>query len=63
MELQSIRLAKGKEITLQRRHPWIFSGAIHPKSPVCQEGELVRLESATGEFLALGHYMAPNASI
>lgn len=63
MELQSIRLAKGKERALQRRHPWIFSGAIHPKSPVCQEGELVRLESATGEFLALGHYMAPNASI
>lgn len=63
MEMQSIRLVKGKERALQRRHPWIFSGAIHPKSPLCTEGDIVRVESSTGEFLAIGHYMAPNASI
>lgn len=63
MEAKTIRLVKGKERALDRRHPWIFSGAIHPKSPICSEGDLVRVESSQGDFLALGHYMASNASI
>ena len=42
-ELKRIILRKGKEESLRRFHPWIFSGAIHHSegSSAPQEGDLV----------------------
>ncbi len=56
-----IILHKHKEISIYRRHHWIFSGAIAKKDPDLQNGQLVQVESAKGEFLAVGHYQ--NGSI
>ncbi|KAB2807302.1 class I SAM-dependent rRNA methyltransferase [Phaeocystidibacter luteus] len=62
MNYKEVRLAKGKERALQRKHPWIFSGAIASEKH-CEEGDIVRIVDSKGEFLAVGHYMSPKASI
>ncbi len=48
-------LKSGKEISLMRLHPWVFSGAIKSISGEVQEGDLVEVLSNHGEFLGLGH--------
>ena len=44
-----IRLKEGKERSLLRRHPWVFSGAI--ASGDAESGDTVRIESYAGQFL------------
>jgi len=55
-ELPRIILAKGKEHSLKRFHPWVFSGAIKKKPADLAEGDLVEVYSAQNEFLGLGHF-------
>ena len=59
-----ILLNKGKEHSLKRRHPWVFSGAIKKiqAEKEVEEGEVVEVFSAGGEFLGVGHYQ-PGGSI
>ncbi|MGV3503517.1 MAG: class I SAM-dependent rRNA methyltransferase [Adhaeribacter sp.] len=59
-----ILLNKGKEQSLKRRHPWVFSGAIKKiqAEQELEEGEVVAVYSAGGEFLGMGHYQ-PGGSI
>lgn len=61
MRYKSIYLKKGKEESLKRFHPWIFSGAIGRMEEKVGQGEIVRVLSADGNFLAVGHYQ--NGSI
>lgn len=49
-----VTLKKGKEQSVKRLHPWIFSGAIQDY-PDVNEGDIVSVYSADGEFLAIGH--------
>lgn len=58
--MKVVKIKPGKERSLERRHPWVFSGALDPKEPT-EDGELVRVESRKGHFLGIGHYQ--NASI
>lgn len=51
-----IKLGKGKEISLLRRHHWVFSGAILEKDEALKNGELVQIHSFKGEFLGIGHF-------
>ncbi|MHA7131890.1 class I SAM-dependent rRNA methyltransferase [Algoriphagus namhaensis] len=51
-----IRLKKGKEISLKRRHHWVFSGAIASGVSEITAGSLVQVLSSKGEFLAVGHF-------
>ena len=53
---KNIYLKKGKEESLRRFHPWIFSGAIAHMDDDIQEGEVVRLLDHQGAFLAVGHF-------
>lgn len=53
---RSVFLKRGKEDSLRRFHPWIFSGAILRMDEGIEEGETVNVLSAAGEFLAVGHY-------
>ena len=48
-------LKPGKEQSLQRFHPWIFSGAIHEIVGRVEEGDVVEVVSSKGDFLAMGH--------
>lgn len=50
-----IFLKKGKQESIKRFHPWIFSGAIASASGDIEEGDLVELYSAEKEFLGVGH--------
>ncbi|MEF9950046.1 MAG: class I SAM-dependent rRNA methyltransferase [Mucinivorans sp.] len=49
-----IKLKRGKEESLLRHHPWVFSGAIASATGDVQDGDLVEVVSAAGDFLARG---------
>lgn len=55
-EMKKITIHKGKEKSLLRYHPWVFSGAICKKDKGIQNGEIVEIYDFAGNFLALGHY-------
>ena len=54
--MKSIFLKRGKEESLRRFHPWIFSGAIHHMSEEPEEGEIVIVFTSNNEYIATGHY-------
>jgi 23S rRNA (cytosine1962-C5)-methyltransferase len=58
-----ITLHKGKEFSLQRRHPWIFSGAISKKDPDLKDGDLVEVYSAQNNYLATGYYAGGSIAV
>lgn len=58
---KSVILKRGKEGSLLRRHPWIFSGALMETDAELQEGDTVRVLDSKGKFLAAGHWQ--NGSI
>lgn len=49
-------IASGKEKAILRRHPWIFSGAVKRIVGEPNEGDLVDVVNAHGEWMATGHY-------
>ena len=53
---KSVYLKRGKEESIRRFHPWIFSGAIDHVDDQVEEGEIVRVLTLYGDFLAVGHY-------
>jgi len=55
-EYQIIQLKKGKEQSVKRRHPWIFTGAIKEIKTDIEDGSIVEIIDSEGDFLALGHY-------
>lgn len=58
-----VYLKKGKEESLLRFHPWIFSGAIHHTDDGIQEGDIVRVYTAGHDFIALGHYQVGSIAV
>ena len=50
-----IFLKPGKEQSLKRFHPWVFSGAIGKSEGKPEEGDPVNVYSSDGDFLAMGH--------
>lgn len=60
---KQIYLKKGKEESLKRFHPWIFSGAIHHCDEGVEEGEVVRVITAEGSFIAIGHYQIGSIAV
>ncbi len=51
-----ITLKRGKEDSLLRFHPWVFSGAIHSLPEGLEEGDVVDVLAWDGSFLGRGHY-------
>lgn len=60
---KKIYLKKGKEESLKRFHPWIFSGAIQQTEGDIEEGEVVRVITAGGDFIAVGHYQIGSIAV
>lgn len=56
MTLPQLIVAAGKEKALQRRHPWLFSGAVARIEGKPREGDVVEVVDANGHWLATGHY-------
>ncbi len=63
--ISKLYLKKGKESSLQRRHPWLFSGAIElvDSDKELVEGELVEIYSKGGDLLAIGHYQVGSIAV
>lgn len=58
--MKKIELKPGKESLIERRHPWVFSGALNVKEAI-EDGTLVKVTTKKGQFLGIGHFQ--NASI
>ncbi len=50
-----IRLKRGKEDSLDRFHPWVFSGAVVSQPEGIAEGDIVRVLASDGRVLGVGH--------
>ena len=51
--MHKLVLKSGREKSLKRRHPWVFSGAVAKLTGDPQPGETVEIHSSDGEFLAV----------
>ena len=58
-----ITLKKGKEETVQRFHPWLFSGSILKIDGNVTEGDVVEVVDYKGDFLAVGHYQIGSIAV
>lgn len=56
MELREIQLAKGRERSIERKHPWIFSGGVTKVDPEIKAGDIVQLIDFKGKWLANAFY-------
>ena len=56
-------LRKGKEESLKRFHPWIFSGAVHHIEGEPKEGDIVEVLNSEGRFIALGHWQIGSIAV
>ena len=61
--MNRIFLKRGKEESLLRFHPWIFSGAIHHTDEKIDEGEIVKVYTYDGSFIATGHYQQGSIAV
>ena len=58
-----IVLKSGKDQSLKRFHPWVFSGAIKKTYGNLKEGDLVIVYSNKDEFLGIGHYQIGSIAV
>ena len=56
MSLPKVILKSGKEKSIQRRHPWIFSGAVYGVSREINDGEMVDVVDAKNNHLGTGYF-------
>ncbi len=61
--MKQVYLKRGKEESLLRFHPWVFSGAIQYADKDIEEGEIVRVLSNQGDFIAIGHYQIGSIAV
>lgn len=61
--MTKIILKKGREDSLLRFHPWVFSGAIAQIVGEPAEGDIVGVFSQSGDFLAYGHYQIGSIAV
>ena len=60
---KNIYLKRGKEESLKRFHPWVFSGAIHHMDDGIEEGEIVKVLTIGSEFIAVGHFQIGSIAV
>lgn len=61
--MAKIILKKGREESLKRFHPWVFSGAIAQIVGEPAEGDVVEVYGQDGKFLAAGHYQIGSIAV
>lgn len=61
--MKKIYLKKGRDESVRRFHPWIFSGAVAQTLGNPSEGDLVAVYSAEGEYLASGHWQIGSIAV
>ena len=63
MDYPKVILKSGKDQSVRRYHPWIFSGAIKKIIGKVNEGDLVKVTDNKDEFLAIGHYQIGSIAV
>ena len=63
MDYKKIILKKGKEESLKRFHPWVFSGAIAKMDNDIEEGDFVSVYTSAGDFIAVGHFQIGSIAV
>ena len=58
-----IILKKGRDESLRRFHPWVFSGAISNIPTGIEEGDVVAVEAFDGRFIGVGHYQIGSIAV
>ncbi|MEE1208020.1 MAG: class I SAM-dependent rRNA methyltransferase [Muribaculaceae bacterium] len=58
-----IKLRPGKDQSLERFHPWVFSGAIASMPKGIEEGDLVSVVAADGRHIGVGHYQIGSITV
>lgn len=61
--MTKIYLKKGRDESVRRFHPWIFSGAVAQVAGTPNEGDIVAVYSAEGEYLASGHWQIGSIAV
>ena len=61
--MKNLQLKRGKEESLLRFHPWVFSGAIQSSDDGLEDGDLVRVLGFDGRFIAVGHYQKGSIAV
>lgn len=61
--MKKVTLKKGREESLYRFHPWIFSGAVASVEGSPFEGEAVEVLASDGTFLAVGHWQKGSIAV
>lgn len=61
--MKTIKLKPKKEESILRHHPWVFSGAIATLPNDLEEGELVKVLSADGRTLGIGHFQIGSIAV
>lgn len=60
---KSVYLKRGKEDSLKRFHPWIFSGAISSMDEGIEDGDIVRVFTDNNVFIAIGFYQIGSIAV
>ena len=60
---KAVILKRGKEESLQRFHPWIFSGAIQRITGEPEEGDVVTVYTSDKKFIARGHVQVGSIAV
>ena len=60
---KAVYLKKGKEESLRRFHPWVFSGAIARMDDGLEEGDVVRVIGFDNNFLGVGHVQVGSIAV
>lgn len=63
MNYKSIYLKRGKEESMKRFHPWVFSGAIQKMDKGIEEGDIVDVISHEGAYIGRGHYQIGSIAV
>lgn len=62
-EYPVLRLRRGKEESLDRFHPWVFSGALASVPEGLEEGDLVRVQASDGRVIGVGHWQIGSIAV
>ncbi|MDE7026088.1 MAG: class I SAM-dependent rRNA methyltransferase [Paramuribaculum sp.] len=60
---KTVKLKRGKEESLLRFHPWVFSGAIDSLPEEIEEGDIVNVVASDGTMLGVGHYQIGSIAV
>ena len=63
MAYNTLYLKRGKDESLKRFHPWVFSGALQQTPSGLEEGSIVRVLDNDGKFIAVGHWQIGSIAV